>query len=186
MKGKRTYFERLLWPECQRLWPECQRGDFIITIVDWYDAVFLARSPIVFLPCLFSTTRGKRWKEPFVLAMWHTKESKFEFWSLCIFLKSAALSFNYDWLYWIEKNVLLLYEVFFFFKVTCKSRAYQISRLRLLRLGKHFYLPETKCFYSKTNMAADSKSHMVKFKTMPLPNPSCIFPANTKFFIIII
>ena len=116
VKGKPSYFERLLWPECQRLWPECQRGDFIITIVDWYDAVFLARSPIVFLPCLFSTTRGKRWKEPFVLAMWHTKESKFEFWSLCIFLKSAALSFNYDWLYWIEKNVLLLYEVFFFLK----------------------------------------------------------------------
>ena len=76
--SERSYFQRLVWPECQR-------SNFIIKILDCYGAVSLPDCQLSFFhpPCLFST-RGKRWTEPFVLAMWHTKESKFEFWSICI------------------------------------------------------------------------------------------------------
>ena len=63
---------------------QCQRGDFIMAILDCYGAVFPVRSPVVFLPCLFSKTWGKGERSRCVLAMWHTKESIFEFWSLCI------------------------------------------------------------------------------------------------------
>ena len=76
--SERSYFQRLVWPECQR-------SNFIIKILDCYGAVSLPDCQLSFFhpPCLFST-RGKRWTEPFVLAMWHTKERKFEFWSICI------------------------------------------------------------------------------------------------------